>query len=83
MPVAPRLRPVVTLHYKIRIRRGVTSVWHNSYVFKEKKHRTDTNRTAQPHTIARDLKIQIKLLEELWSMQRKQMTSNRMNVVVL
>ena len=28
-----------------------------------KKHRTDTNWTAQPHTVDGDLKIQIKLLE--------------------
>ena len=34
------------------------------YVFKEKKHRTDTNWTAQPHTVDGDLKIQIKLREE-------------------
>ena len=30
----------------------------------KKKHRTDTNWAAQPHTVAGDLKIQIKLLEE-------------------
>ena len=31
---------------------------------KKKKHRTDTNWTAQPHTVDRDLKVQNKLLEE-------------------
>ena len=34
----------------------------------KKKHRADTNWAAKPHTIAGDLKIQIKLQEESWSM---------------
>ena len=69
MPVGPRLRPGVSLHYKTRIKTWsniifLLSLSHNSYVFIEKKHRTDTNWTAQPHTVDGDLKVQIKLLEE-------------------
>ena len=68
MPVAPRLRPVVTLDYKTRIKMWsnisfLLFLSHNSYVFKErKKHQTDTHWTAQSHTVDGDLKIQIKLL---------------------
>ena len=69
MPVAPRLRPGVTLHYKTRIKTWsnisfLMSLSHNSYVFKEKEYRTDTNWTAQLYTVDGTLKIQIKLLEE-------------------
>ena len=43
---------------KKKQKRGVASVffclYRISYVFKEKKHRTDTNWTAQPRTIAGD-----------------------------
>ena len=67
MPVAPRLRPGVTLDYKTRIKMWsnisfLLFLSHNSYVFKGKKHQTDTHWTAQPHTVDGDLKIQIKLL---------------------
>ena len=49
LPVAPRLRPGVTLHYKTRIKTWsnisfLLSQSHNSYVFKEKtsnRHKLD------------------------------------------
>ena len=65
MPVAPRLRPGVTLHYKTRIKTWsnisfLLSLSHNSYVFKEKKIIEQTQ--IGLHSYIR--KIHIKLLEE-------------------
>ena len=53
MPVGPRLRPGVTLHYKFRIKTWSNvsfflSLLHNSYVFKEitpNRHKLDCTDT--------------------------------------
>ena len=53
MPVGPRLRPGVTLHYKFRIKTWsnvsfLLSLLHNSYVFKEmtpNRHKLDCTAT--------------------------------------
>ena len=53
MPVGPRLRPGVTLHYKFRIKTWsnvsfLLSLSHNSYVFKEitpNRHKLDCTAT--------------------------------------
>ena len=53
MPVAPRLGPGVTIHYKTRIKTWsnisfLLSLSHNSYVFKEKtsnRHKLDCTAT--------------------------------------
>ena len=66
MPVAPRLRPDVTLDYKTRIKMWsnisfLLFLSHNSYVFKEKN--TSNRHTLDwSHTVDGDLKIQTKLL---------------------
>ena len=41
-----------------------TAALRSQLCLQREKHRTDTNETAQPHTIAGHLNIQIKLLEE-------------------
>ena len=65
------LRPGVTLHYKFRIKTWsylsfllFFCLYRTTVMSSKEKHRTDTNWTAQPHTVDGDLKIQIKLLEE-------------------